>query len=137
MAEVKEKHGMGWLPDYPDFRDYTPEHKIIAPILKITKVTEPAKIPGSIDLKEWCSPIENQGSLGSCTAHAGAGLVEYFEKRVFHHYIDDSRRFLYKVTRNIMHVTGDTGAFLRTTMGAMVLFGVPARRILALYACRF
>ncbi len=31
-----------------------------------------------MDLREWCSPIENQLDLGSCTAHAAAGMVEYF-----------------------------------------------------------
>jgi C1A family cysteine protease len=51
--------------------------------------------------------------------------VEYFEIRAFNRHIDASRLFLYKVTRNLMQVTGDTGAFLRSTMGAMVLFGVP------------
>lgn len=36
-----------------------------------------------------------------------------------------SRLFLYKTTRNLLHWTGDTGAFLRSTMQSMVLFGVP------------
>jgi C1A family cysteine protease len=52
-------------------------------------------------------------------------MVEYFERKAFGKHIDASRLFLYKVTRNMLHWTGDTGAFLRTTMGAMVLFGVP------------
>jgi C1A family cysteine protease len=52
-------------------------------------------------------------------------LVEYFEKRAFGKHIDASRLFLYKTTRNMSQLTGDTGAFLRTTMGAMVLFGIP------------
>jgi C1A family cysteine protease len=39
--------------------------------------------------------------------------------------MDASRLFLYKVTRNLMKMKGDTGAYLRNTMGAMVLFGVP------------
>jgi C1A family cysteine protease len=39
--------------------------------------------------------------------------------------MDASRLFLYKVTRNLLHLTGDTGAYLRTAMGAMTLFGVP------------
>ena len=127
MNKVIERLGMGWLPDYPDFRDYTPEHKTIEAMLKKAKVEEPAKVnlPVSVDLREWCPPIENQGELGSCTANAGVGIVEYFEKRVFGKYIDASRLFLYKATRNMLHWTGDTGAFLRTTMGALVLFGVP------------
>ncbi len=53
------------------------------------------------------------------------GLVEYYERRVFGKHIDASRLFLYKVTRNILHWTGATGAFLRSTMAAMTLFGVP------------
>jgi len=83
------------------------------------------KLPSLVDLRQWCSKIEDQGQLGSCTAQAGAGLVEYYEKKSFQKYTDASRLFLYKVTRNLMHLTGDTGAHLRTTMAAMVLFGVP------------
>ena len=144
MAEEKERIGielgMGWLPDYPDFRDYTVEKEEIAPrlimlgqkesvktMLKKVGVSEPAKvkIPASIDLRKWCPPIENQGALGSCTANAGVGLVEYYERRAFGKHIDASKLFLYKATRNLLHWTGDRGAFLRTTMAAMVLFGVP------------
>jgi C1A family cysteine protease len=82
-------------------------------------------LPLSIDLREWCSPVEDQGGIGSCTAHAGAGVIEYYERKSFGRHIDASRLFLYKVTRNLMKMAGDTGAYLRTTMGAMVLFGVP------------
>ena len=119
--------GMGWLPDYPDFRDYTPEHEVILTLLKKTKAAQPskAKLPATADLRPWCSPVEDQGNLGSCTAHAGVGVVEYFERRSFGKHIDASRLFLYKVTRNLMHSTGDTGAFLRNAMGAIALFGVP------------
>ena len=63
--------------------------------------------------------------LGSCTAHAGVGVIEYYERKAFGRHIDASRLFLYKVTRNLMKMKGDTGAYLRVTMGAMVLFGVP------------
>jgi C1A family cysteine protease len=120
--------GMGWLPDYPDFRDYTPEHEVIQPLLKQTKIgggEKAVQLLPSQDLRPWCSTIENQLNLGSCTANAGVGLMEYFERRAFGRWIDMSRLFLYKATRNLLHWTGDTGAFLRTTMGAMVLFGVP------------
>ncbi|MBN1234536.1 MAG: cysteine protease [Methanotrichaceae archaeon] len=139
MSDIKVKYGTGWLRDWPDSRDYTPEKDTISPKLKelgqkdsikamIRKVgaEKPKKeLPASIDLRPWCSPIENQLSLGSCTAHAGIGLVEYFERRSFGKHIDASRLFLYKTTRNMLHWTGDTGAFLRTTMGAMSIFGVP------------
>ena len=125
MNEIVEKFGMGWLPDYPDFRDYTQEHEKVSKILAPTGVTKAVSLPASVDLRQWCSAIEDQGSLGSCTANAGVGVVEYYEKKAFGKYLDASRLFLYKATRNLLHWTGDTGAFLRDTMGALVLFGVP------------
>ena len=73
----------------------------------------------------YCSPVEDQGSLGSCTANAVVGIVEYFERRAYGKYIDASRLFLYKATRDLLHWTGDTGAYLRSTIGALALFGVP------------
>ena len=130
LAEQPIPYGMGWLPDWPDFRDYSPEHELIQPELEKAAVAEPATatetaLPGHVDLRRWFSPIENQRSLGSCTANAGVGVFEYFERRAFGKHSDASRLFLYKATRNLLNWTGDTGAFLRTTMGAMRLFGVP------------
>ncbi len=140
MTETKTRRGMGWRPDYPDFRDYTAEHDVITPRQKalgqkdslkamfakmgLGKPTR-AKPPKEKDLREWCPPVEDQGQLGSCTAHAGVAVIEYFERRAFGRHVDASRLFLYKVTRNLMKETGDTGAYLRSTMGALVLFGVP------------
>ena len=92
------------------------------------RATAAAAAPGlspSVDLRAFCSPIEDQEALGSCTANAAAGLIEYFEKRAFGKYADASRLFIYKATRNLLGLTGDTGAYLRTTMGALVLFGAP------------
>lgn len=126
MYDCETNSGMGWIPDYPDFRDYTESHEAINAVLAPTKVLKTsAKIPASVDLRAWCSAVEDQKSLGSCTAHAGIGIVEYYENRTFGKYTDASRLFLYKVTRNLLHWTGDTGAFLRSTMGALVLFGAP------------
>jgi len=51
---------------------------------------------------------------GSCGGRRG-GIFE--NKEHMAKYIDISRIFLYKVTRNILHYTGDTGAFLRSTIG--------------------
>jgi C1A family cysteine protease len=127
MSETNVKQGLGWLPDYPDFRDYSVEQKSIKTMLTPTGVvkTKAPALPVTTDLRPWFSPVEDQQSIGSCTANAGVGMVEYFERKAFGKHIDASRLFLYKATRNLLHWTGDTGAFLRTTMGAMVLFGVP------------
>jgi len=121
----KKRRGMGWIPDYPDFRDYTENTEEVKTFLSPQGPLKLKVLPISVDLREWSSPIEDQGSLGSCTAHAGAGVIEYYERKSFGRHIDASRLFLYKVTRNLMKMKGDTGAYLRTTMGAMVLFGVP------------
>ena len=131
---------MGWLPDYPDIRDYTTRTKDVSrkllnlnqkdsPHAMLSKagITDPVrvKLPASVDLREWCSPVEDQEELGSCTANAGAGLVEYYERKAYGKHIDASRLFLYKTTRDLIHQKGDSGAYLRSTMEAMVLFGVP------------
>jgi len=127
MIEMFGKLGMGWLPDYPDFRDYTVEHDAVNAMLAKVGAEKPLKagLAATADLRPWCPPIEDQGSLGSCTANAGVAMVEYFERRAFGKHVDASRLFLYKATRNMLHWTGDTGAFLRSTMGAMAIFGVP------------
>jgi C1A family cysteine protease len=136
----RRKRLMGWLPDYPDFRDLTVEHQTVSARLQKLGQTDSVKkmltkagahsvakkaLPPSVSLVEWFSPIEDQGQLGSCTANASVGMLEYFERRAFGNHIDASRLFLYKTTRNLMHEKGDTGAFLRSAMGALVLFGVP------------
>jgi C1A family cysteine protease len=137
---LRRMESMGWLPDYPDFRDYTIDVNVVSQKLQLSGETKSIKemltnvgvakpvktgLATSVDLRNWCSPIEDQGQLGSCTANAGVGILEYFERRAFGNYTNASRLFLYKATRNLLGWTGDTGAFLRSTMGALVLFGVP------------
>ena len=140
MADLKLITKLGWLPDWPDFRDKTEEDDQISPRLSklgqtqsIKKMksrlahtgTSTAALPVSANLTQWFSPVKNQGDLGSCAANAAVSMVEYFEQRAFGKITPPSRLFLYKTARNLMHQTGDSGAFLRSMMGAMVLFGVP------------
>lgn len=139
MSKSVKNYKLGWLPDLPDFRDYTVEHTLIFPELKSQGVQSPiatmvgklktlesdeTKIPTNADFRDWCSPIENQGDIGSCTANAAVGLVEYFERRSFGKYVDASRLFLYKVTRTLIGFKGDSGAYLRSTIGALTIFGL-------------
>jgi C1A family cysteine protease len=134
------KYGMGWMPDYPDFRDFTVNQDSltkklqdlgqttsIKSMLKKAGLADPAKVTldPKVDLRSRCTPIEDQGNLGSCTANAAVGLIEYYEKNANSKFLDASRLFLYYVSRKLLHWTGDTGCYLRTTMQAMVLFGVP------------
>lgn len=121
---------MGWKRELPDFRDYTPDEPQVRKVLNASKpLKATAKaLPKKADLRKWCSPIEDQLNIGSCTANAGVGLIEYFQRRAFGEHLDASRLFLYKATRNLLGWTGDTGAYLRTTMKAMALFGAPPER---------
>lgn len=135
---------LGWVPDVPKTSDYTEEHLEVSPLLaKTTKLgrgedaggggrrkaaAAPVASPSSVDLRQWFSPVEDQGYIGSCTAQAAVGLLEYFEKRSFGRFLDASRLFVYKAERNLLGWTGDTGAYLRTAMEALVLFGAPPER---------
>jgi C1A family cysteine protease len=118
--------GLGWLRELPDFRDFTLDTPSIKGLLD--KIDFPKAMPAKVDLRPWCPPIEDQGEIGSCTANAGVGLFEYFERKASGTHIDASRLFLYKTTRTLLGFTGDTGAYLRTTAESMLLFGVPPEK---------
>jgi C1A family cysteine protease len=126
MRKIHDR-GLGWHRDLPDMRDHTASTDVVSRILaKSTSMKKAHKNPPhAVDLRAHCSPIEDQGALGSCSANAAVGMLESFERRAFGKHLDASRLFLYKVTRQLMGLTGDDGAYLRETMKAMVLFGVP------------
>lgn len=139
--------GLGWLPDPPDFRDYHAQDQaviktVVSNVHAMTQQGEIAglrvpqavllgvepmgeALPKSVDLRQGCSDVEDQGDLGSCTAHAVCGLIEYLQRSLFGEHVDAARLFLYKVTRSYLGWTGDTGAFVRSTIKALRLFGVP------------
>jgi C1A family cysteine protease len=135
LRETGHIVGTGWLPPTVDPRDFTATSPAIKPITDALQSRLEQHRPGTfaappvrVDLRPWCSPVENQQQLGSCTANAAVGVVEYFERRSSGNYLDGSRLFVYKTTRNLLGVTGDTGAWLRNVMAALILCGVPGER---------
>ena len=77
LSESGRLVGTGWLPPLPDMRDYTEAEPEIAAIVKKLALPKTKKeideLPATVDLRQWCSPIEDQKSLGSCTAQAAVG----------------------------------------------------------------
>lgn len=88
--------------------------------------------PTWIRFRDW-SPIETQGALKSCTAHAAVSLFEYFQRKEYFQqnksvkHIDGSRLFLYKVARNFRSLEKERypGASMAETMTAMMMVGIP------------
>lgn len=123
------KHGKGWVVDFPDFRDYTPKTEKVQMLLGT-----PLKqvIPPAIDNRKWCSPVRNQGQIGSCTAHAAVGMYEYMENQAHGKHLEGSELFVYKNTRMLMATRGelstngegDTGATIRAALGSLAYCGV-------------
>ena len=93
IAPVVRPKKYGWTPDLPDQRDYK-----FSAVYKI-----PAKLPASVDLRAQCSPVEDQGNLGSCTANALAGALEFLERKDQVAFVDLSRLFIYYNERVIEH----------------------------------
>jgi len=121
---------LGWTPDLPDFRDFTLDTDEISGNLKKQKsiLALGAKLPRAVDFRDECSPVEDQGRLGSCTAQSVVGMMEYMMRRGNQRHMEGSRLFLYKVTRKLLGWTGDTGAYLRTIMQAVASFGIPPEK---------
>jgi C1A family cysteine protease len=85
----------------------------------------PATLPPSTDLRPLCAPVEDQGQLGSCTANALAGALEFLEKKDQKPFADLSRLFIYYNERVIEHsVNSDSGAMLRDGIKTLAKQGV-------------
>lgn len=68
----------GWHRQSPDARDDAYRLKLHRRYLDRRYLD---RAPLALDLRPLCSPVEDQGNLGSCTAHMFAALVEANEGR--------------------------------------------------------
>jgi C1A family cysteine protease len=105
----------GWVPDRPDHRD-----RLYAAI-----AAPPKKMPSKVDLRRSCSPVENQGQLGSCTANALVGNLEFLHKKAGKAVSDLSRLFIYYNERAMEGtINEDAGAMIRDGVKSLVKTGV-------------
>lgn len=104
-----------WRPDRPDSRDF------------IYSSTNPIT-PTKVDLRQYCTPVENQGNLGSCTGQAIAGAIELLNKRN-NKQTDVSRLFIYYYERLLEGtVNYDSGAYIRDGIKATYKYGAPLEK---------
>jgi hypothetical protein len=83
------------------------------------------QVPDKVDLRKYCTPVENQGQLGSCTANATVGAIEYLYKKRDGQSPDLSRLFVYFNARRIRGTTYmDNGARICDAMASVLSFGV-------------
>lgn len=105
----------GWLPDLPDHRDLF--YSAVAPRM--------IALPRKVDMRSKCSPVEDQGQLGSCTANALVGALEFLEIKDGAPFADVSRLFVYYNERVIeVTVNQDSGAFIRDGIKSLAKQGV-------------
>jgi len=112
-------HGLGWVPDLPDHRDI--RYGMVRAVRE--------KLPAVVDLRRSCSPVEDQGRLGSCTGNALVGALEFLERKDRVPFTDLSRLFVYYNERSIEHtVKEDAGAMLRDGIKTLARQGVCSER---------
>src|SRR5437016_5991176 len=104
-ARTRKIKRYGWIPDIPDQRDYL----YAAPPAFLRA------LPARIDLRKQCPPVYDQGQLGSCTANAVGGAIEFDQmKEKLPQIFIPSRLFVYYNERVIEGtVNTDAGAMLR------------------------
>src|SRR3979411_1754652 len=115
MTQPREIRRYGWIPDGPDQRD----HLYSAPPRYLKA------LPPSTDMRAKCPPVYNQGELGSCTANAIAGAIEFDRMKQKLSDFVPSRLFIYYNERVIEGtVTIDSGAMLRDGIKSVASDGV-------------
>ena len=111
----------GWIRDLPDHRDF----------MYSVPVATLQALPSSVDLRPHCPPVYDQGQLGSCTANAIAGALQFDEiKEHKNGHSTPSRLFIYYNERVIEGtVTSDSGAQLRDGVKTVAKQGICPERV--------
>lgn len=123
-----EMLGVGWRPDVPDFRDYSPESSQIERLLTPLPVNGRSSLASKVDLREYFPEADDQQHLHCSCAHACIALVEYFQRVCNGRNTRLSRLFLYTTTRRLLGTAGNVCTDMRSTLSAIKSFGIPPER---------
>jgi hypothetical protein len=92
----------------------------------------------SVDLRQHCSPIEDQGTLGSCAACAVVGAMEYLQRASNEATPDLSVLFVYWNGRYLGGDTAnDTGLLMHHAIAALLAYGACREELLPYAPERF
>ncbi|MEQ8557429.1 MAG: C1 family peptidase [Henriciella sp.] len=81
--------------------------------------------PAKVDLRSYCSPVEDQRKVGSCVANAVVGALEYHQVRRGERVRDLSRLFVYYNARKLADKEiHDTGSSRRKALASVLGWGV-------------
>ena len=115
MSADARAYGMGWIPDQPDHRDY---------FLSMTAAAG-LPVPGAVELSAKLPPCYDQGALGSCTANAIAGAIQFVQQSEREQLVMPSRLFVYYNERAMEgSIHRDAGAQIRDGIKSVVRLGV-------------
>ena len=120
----------GWLPDHtmPSAASHADSSYAVASgeIARLGSQVQDSvvEINGVLDLRKWCSPIENQGHVGSCVGNAVVGSLEFLQIRSGRSLTDLSRLFVYYNSRLMCgDADKDEGTYIRIAMGTLSSLG--------------
>lgn len=93
-------------------------------------VPELPALPDRVDLRPFCSPVENQLNTSSCVANAVVGAFEFHQKRAGLPVTDLSRLFVYYNSRKLSGSEGeDCGTYVHHAMAALLAHGACEERM--------
>jgi len=118
---VRSPKWYGWSPDLPDRRDQI----YAAPLAQL------GPLPQNVDMRAQCPAVFDQGQLGSCTANAIGGALEFDQMRQHEPSpFVPSRLFIYYNERAMEGTIGeDSGAQIRDGIKSVSKQGAPHEKL--------
>src|SRR5437588_9651515 len=120
-------YSLGWHKSLPDFRDYSPESEEVRAMFDRLKPipTSMTEAADTESLASYFPEVDDQQQVNSSAAQACVDLVQYFDRRALGRTVGLSKLFVYQTTQQLLGKLGNNGVDLRTTLKAIVTFGIP------------